>query len=332
MRRALFCALAIIVCMVTYVIGETEPVSPGAVSKTRTFILTYSASITDLPPGQKARVWFPVPTTEKDQHVTIKARALPADAQAARDAKYGNEIMYFESKPNNDGTIALEMTYLVSRHEVKADLETRVIDEERNAIYLQADSKVPVQGRVLDIIKDRQLPADQLAISRTLYDVVNNYMRYEKVGTGWGNGDSLWAVDKCYGNCSDFHSLFVSLVRSRGIPCKFEFGCQLPVEHSAGDASYHCWAKFKPNGHDWIPVDISEANKNPKMRDYYFGNLTENRVHFSTGRDIVLVPKQDGDPLNFFIYPYVEVAGKPLSSDKVKCKFSFSDVADQEKK
>ena len=41
-----------------------------------------------------------------------------------------------------------------------------------------------------------------------------------------------------------------------------------------------------------MPVDISEANKNPKMKDYYFGNLTEDRVTFTTGRDIDLVPEQ----------------------------------------
>jgi hypothetical protein len=75
-----------------------------------------------------------------------------------------------------------------------------------------------------------------------------------------------------------------------------------------------------------VPVDISEANKNPKLRDYYFGNLTPDRITFSTGRDIVLAPKQEGPPLNFFVYPYVEVGGKPYPADKVKRKFSYEDV------
>src|SRR5438552_2986157 len=100
----------------------------------------------------------------------------------------------------------------------------------------------------------------------------------------------------------------------------------LSVKRGSGDvAGYHCWAKFKPKGKDWIPVDISEANKNPKMRDYYFGNLTEDRVAFSLGRDINLAPKQDGEPLNFFVYPYVEVDGKPYPADKVRRKFTFKD-------
>jgi hypothetical protein len=101
----------------------------------------------------------------------------------------------------------------------------------------------------------------------------------------------------------------------------------LPEKRGAGEIpGYHCWAWFRPDSKGWVPVDISEANKSkdPKVREYYFGNLTENRVLFSTGRDIDLVPKQDGPPLNFFVYPYVEVDGKPY--EKVQGKFSFEDV------
>src|SRR5439155_13718790 len=128
-----------------------------------------------------------------------------------------------------------------------------------------------------------------------------------------------------YGNCSDFHSLFISLARSQKIPAKFEIGFPLPARHGAGDIpGYHCWAKFRPEGKGWVPVDISEANKDPKMRDYYFGNLTPDRVAFSTGRDLGLVPRQAGGPLNFFVYPYVEVGGKPYP--QVEPHFSFRDL------
>jgi hypothetical protein len=60
------------------------------------------------------------------------------------------------------------------------------------------------------------------------------------------------------------------------------------------------------------------------MNEYYFGNLTENRVQFTTGRDITLVPEQKGKPLNFFIHPYVEINGAPY--EKVERKYSFEDV------
>jgi transglutaminase-like putative cysteine protease len=93
---------------------------------------------------------------------------------------------------------------------------------------------------------------------------------------------------------------------------------------------YHCWAWFKPKGRGWIPVDISEANKvkntRPEMVEYYFGNLTPDRVAFSVGRDIQLVPPQSGPPLNFFIYPYAEVDGRPLDATQIQRKFRYKDL------
>ena len=71
-------------------------------------------------------------------------------------------------------------------------------------------------------------------------------MKYSKEGKGWGRGDSDWACDSKFGNCTDFHSLFISLARSQKIPAKFEIGFPLPDKRGAGDIpGYHCWAKFR---------------------------------------------------------------------------------------
>jgi hypothetical protein len=71
----------------------------------------------------------------------------------------------------------------------------------------------------------------------------------------------------------------------------------------------------------WVPVDISEAWKNPSKHDYFFGSIDANRVQFTTGRDLTLEPKQDGPTLNYFIYPYVEVDGQPYEA--VDRRFTF---------
>ena len=74
-----------------------------------------------------------------------------------------------------------------------------------------------------------------------------------------------------------------------------------------------------------MPVDISEAWKDQAKKNYFFGAHDVNRVQFSMGRDLVLNPPQAGDPLNYFVYPYVEVAGKKW--ENVANHFSFEDVA-----
>jgi uncharacterized protein (TIGR03000 family) len=293
----------------------------------RTFLFTYAAMVTGVPAGDKVRIWLPVPPSNGDQDVKIESKELPAQGKIGRDSMYGNNILYLEAKAGADGTVPFKIVYRVTRREVRGEHRKISEDEKLMARLVQRDALVPIDGEPLDLIKDKKVPTDQVAAARLFYDVVNGHMRYSKEGTGWGRGDSIWACTAGYGNCTDFHSLFMSLARSKKIPAKFEIGFPLPDNRCSGDIpGYHCWAWFRPTGKGWVPVDISEANKSkdPKMRDYYFGNLTEDRVTFSTGRDIDLTPKQAGKPLNFFVYPYVEVDGKPY--DKVDKKFSFEDL------
>jgi hypothetical protein len=47
-------------------------------------------------------------------------------------------------------------------------------------------------------------------------------------------------------------------------------------------------------------------------------------VEFSRGRDLILTPRQAGDPVNYLVYPYAEVDGKPL--DNLDRTFSWRDV------
>jgi transglutaminase-like putative cysteine protease len=310
------------------VIPSASPlvVPPTAPAAARSFLFTYAVTVTGLPPEKVARVWMPVPPSDEDQDVRMVHTDLPPGNRLTQETQYGNQILYAEAKAGAAGTVALTATYRVTRKEVRGETpahETKV----KLARFLQPDAKVPVGGKPLELLRGRALPADEMGVARALYEVVNTHMRYGKEGVGWGEGDAVWACDSRYGNCSDFHSLFISLARAKQLPAKFEIGFPLPTERGHGEvAGYHCWAKFRPTGKGWVPVDISEANKNPQMRDYYFGNLTENRVTFSTGRDLDLVPRQAGPTLNFFIYPHVEVDGAVYPAGKVQRKFTYRDV------
>ena len=65
------------------------------------------------------------------------------------------------------------------------------------------------------------------------------------------------------------------------------------------------------------------SDKHPEMKDYYFGSLTADRVAFTRGRDLQLTPPQQAGPVNFFVYPYVEVEGKQHKS--FAKKFAYKD-------
>lgn len=293
--------------------------------KSRTFRFTYEATVNGLEANQAARVWIPVPSTSSDQTIELIEQELPGASKLGTEPRFGNRILYVDARSNREGAVPIKVTYLVSRREVRPGLSKPTSAEED--LFLKADAKVPADGKHLRLLDGKKLPADPFETSRLLYDIVNAELRYNKEGTGWGQGDVNWVCDSKYGNCTDFHSLFIGLVRSQKMPGKFEIGFPLPEKRGSGAVTgYHCWAKFLLAGRGWVPVDISMANQNPKLKDYCFGNLTEDRIAFSTGRDIDLVPKQESPPLNYFVYPHVEVSGKAWPAEKIVRKFAYEDV------
>ena len=69
-----------------------------------------------------------------------------------------------------------------------------------------------------------------------------------------------------------------------------------------------------------MPIDASEAKKSGRKLGY-FGVLPNDRIEFVSGRDLMLVPEQRGERLNYFIYPYVEADGQLVEG--VKANFAF---------
>jgi transglutaminase-like putative cysteine protease len=301
-----------------------EPATPP---RTRRFEFTYAAVVTGLKANETARIWLPVASSNADQDVSVAAKELPAEGKISRESPDDNQILYVEARADADGKIPLKIVYKVTRREVKGvDGAGQKENEEGLDRFLKPNAKVPIDGKPLQMLKGKTVPDNQMDAAKLIYNVIDDELTYGKDKPGWGEGDAVWACESRTGNCTDFHSLFMSLTRSRGIPAKFEIGFGLPEKRGAGDVpGYHCWAKFRPEGKGWIPVDISEANKHPDKREYYFGNLTEDRVAFSTGRDLTLVPPQAGGPVNFLIYPYVEVEGKVWPQSKIQKQFSFRD-------
>ncbi len=291
----------------------------------RSFEFTYGTTINDLPPQATARIWLPVPQSDYEQTVEFVEARTPSKPQFTDEQRFHNRTLYLEARANDRGEIPLDIVYRITRSELLLS-RAEVAGKRSLEPHLVSSRMIPGDGSILKkLTADRQLEGDGLPRARALYDRVDELMKYDKpTGQPWGRGDATWACDSRYGNCTDFHSVFLGACRDLGIPARFEMGFPIPEQRGAGKVDgYHCWAKFVNEGR-WIPVDISEADKNPSLKDYYFGNLTANRVKFTEGRDLELVPAPANGPVNFLIYPYVEVDGKPHA--KFEKRFSYRDL------
>ena len=197
--------------------------------------------------------------------------------KTTRDAKYGNTIYHAVAPKAAKDEYTFDVQYDVVRHEriglPRAGQQPQLVKasaKEANE-YLAPDKLVPTTGKLADIAAQQvQGHTGTMDRARALYDYVFATMKYDKTGTGWGRGDAEWACDSKRGNCTDFHSVFISMARSQGIPARFEIGFPLPANKNSGDiAGYHCWAEFYDSQYGWVPVDISEAWKDQSQEGLF---------------------------------------------------------------
>lgn len=266
------------------------------------------------------RLWIPVPAQNANQSTEVLEVDAPFSYRMMMDEDFDNRMLYMEKEsPFMNQRVQITIRYKIVRVAQNGAREAGGESPEVKE-YLEPRGLEVINGKIRKIARRTTKGIkDPMAKARALYDYVQGHMSYDKTGEGWGRGDSVYACDVSKGNCTDFHSLFITLARASGIPARFQMGIPLPKEVSGEPSGYyHCWAEFYIDGRGWFPVDISEAWKDPKKSDYFFGNLDADRLLLSTGREIRLSPAQNGSPLNYFSRPYIEIDGKAFDGYLLK--------------
>ncbi len=328
MRRV---AIGLVTVALACAVGRADEITPAALGS-RTFRYTYEARITPPPDSRALEVWVPLPR-EEDQQV-LDLRVSGATPVTTVRLASGDRAAYVRvTDPKQP--IVLTQTATVMRREVHAPVTANqakpdAVDAAVHAAELASTPVIQVNDEIRRIAKEQAgNKPTVVAKARALYDWVYDHMQYDKSVPGWGLGDIPYCLKIGKGNCTDFHSLFIALARTSGIPARWNIGFPLAYGEGTpgGEAQkvqgYHCWAEFWAPGAGWVPVDISEARKHPELKDYFFGNLSGNRLLLTRGRDVSL-PPDDKDPrLNFFVYPVARADGAEV---KPEWTFSYVDL------
>jgi len=302
----------------------------------RTIRLAYEARVMPPPGTERVELWLPLPR-EENQAVRELKLSGSGHVTVVRLPESADRVAWVRAeKPSQP--VVLGVTALVTRQELRAPVSAsraRVADVDLAAYAAELGTSPSVQiNDEVRAIARRETAGKPTVVAqaRALYDWVFEHMQYDKSVPGWGLGDIPYCLKVGKGNCTDFHTLFIALARATGIPARWNMGFPMAYGDGKADggdqtvAGYHCWAEFYAPGAGWVPVDISEARKHPELKDYFFGNLSGNRVLFTRGRDLVL--DGSGKPINYLIYPVARADGKETSG--VEWKFTYRDVADTE--
>lgn len=298
------------------------------VPRERQGIMTFDITIEIPENAEEIRLWLPYVTTNEYQ--TVEDVTIDGNFDSSgvyQETEHGNIILYAEwNNPKEDAR--LTYSFKIKRREIimknfpeeEAPIPTDIMEK-----YLGPTSLGPITGSVedftLEVTKGKKTI---LAKAIAIYDhIVENGVRNPDV-LGCGVGDVETMLENISGKCVDISSIFVAMSRSVGVPARDIYGTRISNEGDISGA-YHCRAEFYLPGYGWVPADPSDVLKfilrqglelnDPKTvaaREYLLGAQTETYIDFYTGRDVTLNPVQDGRVLNFFMYPYAEVDGKPL--------------------
>jgi transglutaminase-like putative cysteine protease len=316
-----------------------------------------------VPKGAKSvRMWFAVPL--EDAVSAVRDFNVHADfpAQYFHD-DWGNRVGYAELNAPPEGPITIREEFGLTRTEIRNTIDpakTRALtDRERAALFafLQPSSHVVINDKIKTLsafITGGE--TNPTLAARRIYNWTLDNVDYWVKDPDHLKASPVGSTEYCLtnktGNCTDFHSLFASLAMAAGIPTRMIYGSLLKptLNGMQIDGSYHCWIQFYAPNYGWLPLDVSLANiygkqfpltdKNqelvelttatgykrfdPAKVDYYFGNLDERRVTWSSGRDLIMQPPQDDGPVNALVKIYVEVDGKQFT-DRTR-QLTYSEV------
>lgn len=99
-----------------------------------------------------------------------------------------------------------------------------------------------------------------------------------------------YVVESGHGDCGQVSLLYISLMRTLGVPTRWESGWML----HPGEKNLHDWAETYYEGIGWVPVDTSfgryTAAADPKVRNFYSSGIDAYRLVANKGVGMPFFP------------------------------------------
>jgi len=292
------------------------PVSDAKV-KAMTLNISYVTEINNPPKrGKTVEFWTPLPQSDDEQEITSLSVESPVAFHINEEPVYGNKMVHVGPTHLKSGD-KITLQYKIRRRTV-GTINIKGEDIKKHQVLTEREKWDNQITMFVDRVVSNE--EDPLEIGRKIYYALIDLLTYDKKVPGCGMGISVWTFENKRGRCDDFHALFRTMMIRKGIPVRWEQGIPLPYPSVLtksgkieGDCTgAHCWVRFYIGNDQWVPVDISEGDKREDLKDYFFGTLSPNRFKVSTGRNIILEPKQGGEPLNTFPFTHGESNAIPL--------------------
>ena len=256
--------------------------------------VTYRFSI-DVPydpalKGDTLRAWIPMPLTSARQSDVKIISTYPEKYITSNPRKSVHNSVYLE-QPVTEGKTTHFETVVSFRNKgqyFSPEYIRRNIKpyDHNSPVYrkytkMEAPHIIDMTELARKIVGDETDPYKQ---SELVYDyITNNYP--------WAGAREYstipcipqYVVDEKHGDCGQVALLYISLMRSLGVPARWESGWML----HPGEKNLHDWAEVYFQGVGWVPVDVSfgryTPSDNPDVRDFYSHGMDAHRMATNLG-------------------------------------------------
>lgn len=233
--------------------------------------------------GDILRVWLPVPRATQRQS-NIKILGASDDYVLSGDNSEHSTIYFKKAVGAPEDTTHFEY---VAQFDTRGEYFSPeyILDNikpyRKDAQYkkytsFESPHIIPMHDLAYAIVGEERNP---FKMSELVYDyIINTYpwagaREYSTIGC-----IPRYVVEEGHGDCGQVSLLYISLMRSLGVPARWESGWML----HPGEVNLHDWAEVYFEGVGWVPVDVSfgryTSSDNPEVANFYSHGMDAHRL------------------------------------------------------
>jgi transglutaminase-like putative cysteine protease len=310
------------------VLGLLAATSLPATAAERSGTVTFTMDLAAPPDAKHVKLWFPYPTSDPDQVISnLRFDGNYSSFTMSREPNSGALYLFTEwREPAEHRRLKVSFHARARERRVAKLVERGVGFPIEVRQFLESEFWVPVEdprvrAAAAEATRGRK---GTLGKARGVYDWVVENTRRDPDVPGCGLGKVEVTIQQRTGKCADISAVFVAIARAAGVPAREVFGLRLGTAGQTDITDgHHCWVEFYLPGTGWVPADPADvrkvmAAKNLDLlaakpwREYFFGGVDEFRIQLQRGGRGLDFPEGNAQKVNYFMYPYAEVDGKPL--------------------
>ena len=267
-------------------VNQSNPVIPVKME------ITYSITVHPdaVPEGEKIRCWLPWPKTSNPRQTGIKLIATSKPEYAIAPDTAIHSTFYMEETSKKGIPTVFQITYdYVSNGQYFKMPGIKILPYNLTTYnYLKYTSEQPPHICFTDEVK--KLTDSITGNEENPSAIVRLIYLWFKENIPWAGALEYstmpnipeYVIKNKRGDCGMQTFLFMSMLRYKGIPVRWQSGWMMPPDYK----NLHDWCEVYYEGPGWIPVDVSydlQKSDNNFLKDFYLSGIDSYRLIINDG-------------------------------------------------